>query len=63
MGGQDEVGIGRGRVGTLPTPTGPWPTHFEASPIQGAWQESPSSPRGKGRLGGWDWSELLGGET
>lgn len=59
------MGMGQGQSRNLPTPTGPWPTHFEASPIQGAWQEFPSSPgeRGGGGLGSWDWSELLGEET
>ena len=57
------MGMGRGRAGIPPPPLDPGPTHFEALPIQGAWQEFPSSPgAGKGD-GGWDWSELLGEET
>lgn len=51
MGGQDGVGMGQGQSRNLPTPTGPWPTHFEASPIQGAWQEFPSSPGVRGGFG------------
>lgn len=35
-----------------PTPLDPGPAHFEAPPIQGAWQDFPSSPgKGGGGLG------------
>lgn len=34
-----------------PPPLDPGPAHFEAPPIQGAWQEFPSSPWGKGDWG------------
>lgn len=51
MGGQDGVGMGKGRAGTPPPPLDPGPAHFEALPIQGAWQEFPSSP-GAGKGGG-----------
>ena len=59
--------MGWGWVGAEQEPPHPrWtlaPPTFEALPIQGAWQEFPSSPgAGKGD-GGWDWSELLGEET
>lgn len=44
------MGMGRAEQ-EPPTPAGPQPCPLQAPPIQGAWQEFPSSPRGKGGRG------------
>lgn len=63
MGGQDGVGMGRGRAGTPHTCwTLALPT-LRPLPFKVLGRNSPAPPGGKGGWGGWDWSELLGEET